>query len=314
MRFRVVFFGTPDFAVPALRALIEGPDQVVGVICQADRPAGRGQKMRVPPVKVLAREHGVPVEQPTKIRNRAFEDLLRGWSPDLIVVAAYGRILPTNILELPPRGCINVHASLLPKYRGAAPIQWAIARGESETGVTVMQMNEAMDEGDILLQRPTPIGDSETAAELSERLAALGATALMEALARLERGELPPTAQDDDDATLAPMISKADGEIDWSQGANAIAQRCRGFHPWPSTFTRLDGKLLKIHRAHAVPTSSDLPPGTIISAGETIDVATGDGALAVEELQLEGRKRLSAREFARGGTVPVGARLGGDDG
>ncbi len=310
MRFRVVFFGTPDFAVPSLRALIEGPDEVVGVICQADRPAGRGQKVRMPPIKVMAQEHGVPVEQPTKIRNQAFEDLLRAWNPDVIVVTAYGRILPSNILELPPHGCINVHASLLPKYRGAAPIQWAIARGESETGVTVMQMNEAMDEGDSLLQRSTPIGESETAAELSERLSGLGAEALMDALAALDRGELVATPQDHAAMTLAPMIAKTDGEIDWSASAEEIAHRCRGFHPWPSCFTHLDGKLLKIHRSLAVPSVSHSRPGTITVADETIHIATGDGTLVVQELQLEGKKRLSARDFARGGALQTGARLG----
>jgi methionyl-tRNA formyltransferase len=290
--------------------LIDGPDEVAGVICQADRPAGRGQKLRMPPVKLLAQEHGVPVEQPTKIRNQAFEGLLRSWAPDLIVVAAYGRILPTNVLELPEHGCINVHASLLPKYRGAAPIQWAIARGERETGVTIMQMNEAMDEGDILLRRATPIGPSETAAQLSERLAVLGAEALMDALAALAGGELKPVPQDHDAVTLAPMITKADGEIDWRQGAEEIAHRCRGFSPWPSIFTYLGDKLLKVHCARAIPDINHLAPGTVAEVGNRIDVATGDGTLAIEELQLEGRKRLTAGEFSRSGVLRPGMRLG----
>ncbi len=310
MRFRIVFLGTPDFAVPSLRALIDGPDEVVGVVCQADRPAGRGQKVRMPPVKVVAAEHAVPVEQPTKIRNRAFEDLLREWNPDIIVVAAYGRILPTNILELPRHGCINVHASVLPKYRGAAPIQWAIARGERETGVTIMQMNEAMDEGDVLLQRATPIGPNETAAQLSERLAQLGAESLIDALGALDRGELVATPQDDAAMTLAPMIAKADGEIDWGMDADEIAWRSRGFHPWPSVYTHLAGKLLKIHRAQARTASTDATPGTVANTGDTIEVATGKGLLAIEELQLEGRKRLSAAEFSRSGSLSVGTRLG----
>lgn len=310
MRFRIVFFGTPEFAVPSLRALIDGPDEVAGVICQADRPAGRGQKLRMPSVKVLALERGVPVEQPTKIRNQAFEDLLRSWNPELIVVAAYGRILPTNILELPEHGCINVHASLLPKYRGAAPIQWAIARGERETGVTIMQMNESMDEGDILLQRATPIGPTETAAQLSERLAVLGAEALMDALAALARGELTPVPQDHDAMSLAPIITKADGEIDWRRSADEIAYRCRGFSPWPSIFTHLGDKLLKIHCARAIPAVNHLAPGTVAEVGDRIEVATGEGTLAIEELQLEGRKRLTAREFGRSGVLQPGMRLG----
>jgi methionyl-tRNA formyltransferase len=310
VRFRIVFFGTPEFAVPSLAALIDGPDEVVGVVSQADRPAGRGRKLRVPPVVELALARGIAVEQPTKIRNRAFEDLLRAWAPDLIVVAAYGRILPRNVLDLPPLGCINVHASLLPKYRGAAPVQWAIARGESETGVTIMQMNEAMDEGDILLQRSTPIGDSETGAELGERLSRLGAEALAEALAALARGELKPVPQDDSAMTVAPIIEKTDGEIDWTRGAEELARRCRAFQPWPSTFTHLGDKLLKIHRAGAIRSSTDRLPGTVVATGDTIDIATGDGVLAVHELQLEGRKRLSAREFARGGALRLGDRLG----
>jgi methionyl-tRNA formyltransferase len=310
VRFRIVFFGTPEFAVPSLRALIDGPDEVAGVICQADRPAGRGHKLRMPPVKVLAQECGVPVEQPTKIRNRAFEDLLRSWNPDLIVVAAYGRILPNNVLELPEHGCINVHASLLPKYRGAAPIQWAIARGERETGVTIMQMNEAMDEGDVLLQRATPIGASETAAQLSERLAVLGAEALMETIAALARGELEPVPQDHGAMTLAPIITKADGEIDWRRSADEIAYRCRGFSPWPSIFTHLGDKLLKIHCARAIPDTNHLAPGTVLEVGDRIEVATGEGTLAIEELQLEGRKRLTAREFGRSRALQRGMRLG----
>ena len=316
MRFRVVFFGTPQFAVPSLAALLAGPDTVAGVVCQADRPAGRGQKLRMPPVKELALAHGVAVAQPLKVRDRAFEDLLRGWNPDVVVVAAYGRILPRNVLDLPQHGCINVHASLLPRYRGAAPIAWAIARGESQTGVTIMQMNETMDAGDILTQRATPIGGEETTADLTERLSHIGAAALMDALAALQRGELRPLAQDDSAVTFAPLLDKADGEIDWRIGADEIARRCRAFQPWPSAYTHLDGKLLKILGASAVAdTASDSvgarhAPGTIAAIGETVDVSTGDGLLAVAELQLEGRKRLPASEFARGAGLHVGTRLG----
>lgn len=311
MRFRVVFFGTPQFAVPSLAALLAGPDVVAGVICQADRPAGRGQKLQVPPVKQVAAAHAIPIAQPVRIRDRAFEELLRGWNPDIVVVAAYGRILPLNILTLPPHGCINVHASLLPGYRGAAPIAWAIARGETETGVTIMQMNETMDGGDILLRRATPIGERETAAELSVRLSHLGAAALADALAALHRGELVPTPQDEGAVSMAPLITKADGEIDWRLGAVEIARRCRAFQPWPSLYTYLDGKLLKIHAARVGAAGSSGTPGTVVAVGEEVAVATGDGVLAVTELQLEGRKRLAARDFARGAELRPGMVLGG---
>ena len=311
-RYRVVFFGTPDFAVPSLRALLAGPDEVIVVVCQPDRPAGRGQQLRPPPVKTLAQSRAMPVLQPLKLRSEDFATALRAWSPDLGVVAAYGRILPSAILELPRLGCINVHASLLPKYRGAAPIQWAILRGETATGVTIMQMNERMDEGDILLQREIPIGTDETYGELQERLSELGAEVLVEALVDMEAGKLVNRAQDDAAATLAPLIDKADGAIDWSLSSHEIARRVRAFNPWPSAFTRLRGKLLKLHRARALTEAAPAPPGTVLREGAEIRVATGQGVLAIDELQLEGRKRMSIEEFARGGGLSTGARLGDD--
>ena len=309
---RIVFFGTPDFAVPSLHVLLAGDDQVVGVVCQPDRPAGRGQQLSAPPVKVVAVQAGVPVLQPDKVRTPEFLDALRQWAPDLIVVAAYGRILPKPVLDLPPHGCINVHASLLPKYRGAAPIQWAMLRGEVETGVTIMQLNEGMDTGDIRLQRATPIAADETYGALQARLAVLGAEALREALARLKAGTLPRLPQRDADMTLAPMLSKEDGRIDWSQAAADIARRVRALHPWPSAFTVLDGKLLKIHRAHPTAPAAVAEPGTVVTLDDGIAVATGTGTLVLDEVQLEGRKRLSAAEFARGGQVRIGSRLGQD--
>jgi len=309
---RIVFFGTPDFAVPSLQVLLASDDQVVGVVCQPDRPAGRGQHLSAPPVKVVAVQAGVPVLQPDKVRTAAFLDALRQWAPDLIVVAAYGRILPKPVLDLPPHGCINVHASLLPKYRGAAPIQWAMLRGEPETGVTIMQMNEGMDTGDIRLQRATPIAADETYGALQARLAVLGAEALRAALTSLKAGTLPRLPQRDADMTLAPMLSKEDGRIDWSQAAADIARRVRALHPWPSAFTVLDGKLLKIHRAHPTAPAAVAEPGTVVTLDDGIAVATGTGTLVLDEVQLEGRKRLSAAEFARGGQVRIGSRLGQD--
>jgi methionyl-tRNA formyltransferase len=244
-----------------------------------------------------------------KVKTEELPDLLRSWAPDLAVVAAYGRILPRAVLELPRLGCINVHASLLPKYRGAAPIQWALLRGEGTTGVTIMRMNERMDEGDILLQRSTPIAAAETYGMLQSRLAELGAAALMDALTALHEGTLRATVQDDAAATYAPMIRKADGAIDWALAARDIACRVRAFNPWPSAFTTHRGRLLKIHRARALADASAAAPGTILALDGDIAVATGGGVLAVEELQLEGKRTLSAREFARGGGVAVGDRL-----
>jgi methionyl-tRNA formyltransferase len=356
-RFRIVFFGTPAFAVLSLRALLDGPDTVVGVVCQPDRPAGRGQRVHVPPVKELACARGVPVAQPEKVRTAEFLDTLRAWSPELIAVAAYGRILPRAVLDVPRLGCINVHASLLPRYRGAAPIQWAIMHGEVVTGVTIMQMNERMDEGDILMQREVWIGPQETGGELQERLAAVGAEALMEALEALHGGTLRPRPQDHQAATLAPVIKKENGRVDWARPAEEIARQVRAFNPWPSAFSTLQGKLVKIHQACALPfgvfdaprnrpstgsgraeshheiknktgraepveapfaslstlsDSEEQAPGTVVAVDDTICVATGGGTLAIEELQLEGRKRLRAADFARSGAVAVGVRFGSD--
>lgn len=307
---RIVFFGTPEFAVPSLRALLAGADPVVGVVCQPDKPAGRGQQVAAPPVKREALAAGVPVLQPEKLRTPDFAEVLRPLRPELIVVAAYGRILPATLLQLPRYGCINVHASLLPKYRGAAPIQWAIVGGEERTGVTIMQMNERMDAGDILLQRATPIGADETYGELQNRLADLGAAALRDALGQLHGGKLCRQPQREAEATPAPMIKKADGRIDWTQPARSIARLVRAFNPWPSAFTLLEGKLLKIYRAHPIDTAAGALPGTVGAIADGITVAAGQGALVLDELQLEGRKRLQAGEFVRGGHLHIGTMLG----
>jgi methionyl-tRNA formyltransferase len=316
MRYRIVFFGTPEFAAPSLQALLDGPDTVVGVVCQPDKPSGRGQQLQTPPVKRTAEARGIPVAQPIKVKTDELPARLRGWAPDLAVVTAYGRILPRAVLELPRLGCVNVHASLLPKYRGAAPIQWALLEGETTTGVTIMRMNERMDEGDILLQRATPIAPDETYGALQRRLATLGAEALMETLAALHGGTLRATAQDDAAASYAPMIHKADGAIDWTLAAPVIARRVRAFNPWPSAFTMHGRRLLKIHRARALPEVASAPPGTVMALGDLIRVAAGDGVLGIEELQLEGRRALPAQAFGRGGGLAVGDRLGaaaGDD-
>jgi methionyl-tRNA formyltransferase len=308
---RIVFFGTPDFAVPSLRALLAGADPVVGVVCQPDKPAGRGRHVAMPAVKQAALDAQVPVLQPEKLRRPEFLEALRAWAPDLIVVAAYGRILPKAVLDLPRLGCLNVHGSLLPKYRGAAPVQWAILRGESVTGVTIMQMNERMDAGDILLQRETPIGNDETYGELLERLAEIGAQVLMEAIAQVHAGTLQRQVQREGEVTLAPLIKKEDGCIDWTRSAMSIACMVRAFNPWPSAFTYLDSKLLKIHRAHVGTAHSDCP-GAVLQVQGDLTVGTGEGTLVLDELQLEGRKRMPATEFVRGGSIKAGTVLGAD--
>jgi methionyl-tRNA formyltransferase len=305
---RIVFFGTPEFALPSLRVLLDAAADVVGVVCQPDKPAGRGQRLIAPPVKQLATERSVPVLQPEKLRTSESLAVLADLRPDLIVVAAYGKILPARMLALPRHGCINVHASLLPKYRGAAPIQWAILRGETVTGITIMQMDEGMDTGDILLQRETAIGPEETYGELQARLGELGASALVEAVALLKRSALQRKPQDHGAATMAPMIKKEDGRLDWSKPAVELARAVRAFNPWPSAHTTLRGALLKIHRARAVPEVAG-PPGTVHGNGGFL-VACGIDALQIEQLQLAGRKSLPATEFLRGTRLEPGTRLG----
>lgn len=307
---RIIFFGTPDFAVASLQALLAGPDDVVGVVCQPDKPAGRGQRLTAPPVKQTALAANLPVLQPVKIRTPEFLAQLRAWEPELIVVTAYGRILPNTILELPPLGCINVHASLLPKYRGAAPMQWALLNGDATTGVTIMRLAEKMDAGDMLLARETPIGRDDTLASLHDRLAAIGAAALTEAIELLRRGDLRGTPQDQSQVTFAPMIKKEDGRIDWTRPAIEVERQVRAFHPWPSAYSHLDGKRLKVSRAHATASlRANATPGTVVAVGDAIRVACGDGDLEIAELQLEGRRRLPAGEFTHGGHVTVGAIL-----
>ncbi len=310
---RLVFMGTPDFAVPSLQALLDGEDAVVGVCTQPDQPAGRGMALRPSPVKVCALEHQVPVFQPPKLRRvPAVLEQLTTWQPDLIVIAAYGKILPPPILDLPPHGCINVHASLLPKYRGAAPIQWAIADGEAETGITVMQVSQQMDAGAILLQKATPITHSETGGSLHDKLAVLGAEALREALALFRQDKLVARPQDETQVSYAALIKKEDGRIDWSQDASSIERRIRAFHPWPSAFTTVQGKLLKIYSARLEQSPiSPAAPGTVLaSAPNQLLIATGSGALALEEVQLAGKKRLPIAAFLKGHPQAPGTVFG----
>jgi len=312
---RLVFMGTPEFAVPSLQILLSGEDSIVGVVTQPDQPAGRGMSVHAPPIKILASAYDIPVFQPAKLRIPGVIEQLHAWHPDLIVVAAYGKILPTSILALPPLGCMNVHASLLPQYRGAGPIQWVIARGETETGVTIMRISERMDSGDILLQKTIPIAHNDTGGTLHEKLAQLGAEALTEAMKLLKYGQLVARPQNEAEATYAPLIKKEDGRIDWSQDALTIERRIRAFNPWPSAYTTLNGKLLKILVAQAEETSrfTSAIPGTIIEVTPiSLSVATGTGSLALVEVQLEGKKRLPIHEFLKGHHLKVGLVLGSE--
>lgn len=303
--------GTPSFACPILEALIARPDPVVGVVCQPDRPRGRGLGVSPPPVKEIAVAHGIPVLQPERLRPPAVLDELRALAPDLMVVAAYGKILPRTLLDLPPHGCINVHASILPRHRGAAPITWAIMAGDTVTGVTIMAMNEGMDEGDILLVRDTPIGADETGGELTTRLSHLGAQAIGEAIDALKAGRIQPTPQPPTGITMAPRIEREHGRIDWTRPAIEIALQVRALAPAPSAFTTLGDRLLKIFRAAATPEAASAPPGTVKATGpDGIAVATGAGTLCLLELQLEGRRRLGAAEFVAGSRLAPGACLG----
>jgi methionyl-tRNA formyltransferase len=302
--------GTPAFALQTLQGLIDADCNLVGVYTQPDRPRGRGKQMAEPPVKKLARQHGIPVYQPQKLRQPEVVAELEALAPDLIVVVAYGQILPKSVLDIPTHGCINVHASLLPRYRGAAPINKAIIEGETETGITTMYMDVGLDTGDMLVKKALTIGAEETAGELHDRLAALGREAMEETLRQLCAGTLQREVQDDAQSSYAPMMKKEDGRIDWSRSAPEIHNQVRGLDPWPGAYTSLDGELLKLART-APQNHSAAPPGTVISADRTgVRIACGSGSLLVRELQLAGRKRLAAADFLRGCPLEPGTCLG----
>ncbi len=307
---RIIFMGTPDFAVSTLKSLIAGPDQVVAVVSQPDRPKGRGKKLVPTPVKEIAMAANLPVLQPTKIKTEEFRNQLADYKPDVIVVAAYGRILPPQLLELAPHGCINVHGSILPKYRGAAPIQWAVINGDEKAGISIMQMDEGMDTGDILHQRIIDVSPDETAGSLFEKLAQLGGEALLEALEMVKAGTLKPVVQDHQQATHAPMLKKEDGHIDWNQDAQTIHNRIRGFDPWPSAFCFLDEKRLRLFSPTVVHMDSEQSPGTVIKADKGgLLISTGSNCLEIEELQPEGKKRMKVEAFINGRPIAKGTTL-----
>jgi methionyl-tRNA formyltransferase len=310
--FRAVFFGTPQFAVPCLDALAEVAD-VAGVVCQPDRPQGRGLELTAPPVKQRAVELGLTVVQPTKLKTGDFAGWLRDQKADVALVVAYGRILPMDVLEAPRLGCVNVHASLLPKLRGAAPITWAVVRGEPETGITLMKMDAGMDTGPMLEQFSTPIAEDETAGQLGERLSALGALAVRKGLAKYVAGGYTPIVQDDSKATLAPILKKEDGKIDFAKPARAVHDHVRGMQPWPGAFTSARGKALKVHETRV----TDVPaggaaPGTVVMADKTrVVVACGERGVELRRVQLEGKKAIAGHEWFLGSGVAEGDRLGG---
>lgn len=304
--------GTPQFACPTLQRLIDRGDEIPAVVTQPDRPKGRGQKSVPPPVKELAERHGLPVLQPIKVRAPEFIESVREMNPDVVVVVAFGRILPKALLEIPRYGCINVHASLLPRYRGAAPLNWCIINGETETGVTTMLMDVGLDTGDMLLKKATPIDPDEDTSSLHDRLSLIGADLLHETLDLLVQGKLVPEKQDDALSCYAPMLKKEDGLIDWTRDARTIRNLVRGMTPWPGAFTYLDGKLVKVYRARIG--EGEGAPGTVLDAGrDGIEVACGGGSLLLDELQLEGKKRLPVRDFLAGCRIAPGTAFGKED-
>ena len=303
---RIAFLGTPEFALPIVEACAAAGELLL-VVAQPDRPVGRSGKPQPPATARWAREHGVPVQQPSRVKQGRLAALLEG--ADVAVVAAYGRIVPPDALAAPRLGCINVHASLLPELRGAAPAQWAVARRYRETGVTIMQMDEGLDTGDVLLQRKLRLAPDETGASLLGKLAALGAQALLEALPQLER--LPRAPQDHARATLAPILTRDDGKVDFGRTADECDARRRGFTPWPGAWTTLYGQVLKIHAAEPILQSANQPPGEILKAGpEGIYVACAGSVWRLLELQLEGKKRLAAGPFLSGTRLAIGDRFG----
>ena len=308
---RVLFMGTPDFAVGTLEEIIEAGHEVIGVVTQPDKEKGRGGKVSFPAIKEAALKHNLDIYQPIKVREPEFIQIIRDLEPEVIVVAAFGQLLPKELLDIPPYGCVNVHASLLPKYRGAAPIQAAIINGEEITGVTIQYMDVKLDTGDIILQESIPIADNETGGSLYDKLAQLGASLLVKALGKLEDGTATRTPQDDSLATHVKMMDKEMGNIDFTQPAISIERMIRGLNPWPSAYTKLNGKTLKLWSAAVVEYSNSGQAGEVVKVDkDTITIMTGKDALEIHELQLEGKKRLSCDAFLRGYPVETGTILG----
>ena len=309
-RQRIIFMGTPGFACPTLQILIDRGENILAVVTQPDRPKGRGQKMMPPPVKELALCHDIPVFQPLKVRDPAFVETIRGLAPDLIVVVAFGQILPKALLDIPLQGCINVHSSLLPRYRGAAPLNWCIINGESETGVTTMLMDPGLDTGPMLLKRSTTIDENEDIVSLHDRMAVMGAQLLAETLDGRLTGQIEPEPQDNSQTCYAPLLKKEDGLINWRRSAREIHNQVRGMAVWPGAHTYFDGQTLKLYRTQVGEESG--APGTVLRSSRGIlEVACGMGSLYIKELQLAGKKRLDSASFLAGCPVVEGTVLGG---
>ena len=318
---RIVFMGTPDFSVPALKALVEAGHQVIAVVTQPDKPKGRGKEVQMTPVKIQAMEYGIPVYQPAKVREASFVEVLQGMEADVYVVIAFGQLLPKAVLELPKYGCINIHASLLPKYRGAAPIQWCVIDGERETGITTMMMDVGLDTGDMLEKTVIPIEEKETGGSLHDKLSLAGGALILSTLKKLEEGTLVRTPQTDEGTCYAKMLTKSLGDIDWNQSAVSIERLIRGLNPWPSAYTLWNGKTIKIWSADVttsreaaaflsesgVPSETGITPGTVVCSDKhSLVVCTGDGLLSVRELQMEGKKRMDTPAFLCGYPIPEG--------
>ncbi len=310
---RVLFYGSPDFAIPTLQALIDSPFRPIAVVTQPDARAGRGRSLRPPPIKQLAAAHDIPALQPAKLRDRAAIAQIASLRPDLQIVAAYGQLIPTEILDLPSHGSLNVHASLLPRWRGASPISAAILHGDTETGVSIMLVDEHEDTGDILRQQTTPVRPTENAGDLSDRLAQMGARLLLETIPDWLNGAIQPIPQDSDRITRARRVKKSQGRIDWHQSAEQASRHIRAYTPWPAAATTLDQTPIRVTLATCSHAADQNPPGTILQAGTTIDVATADGVLHIHRLQRAGKRELSAEEFARGTRELVGRRFGTAD-
>ena len=314
---KAVFMGTPEIAATILTSVLESEHEILAVVTQPDKPKGRGHEMAFPPVKEVALAHGIPVLQPAKARDAEFLEQLRQLNPDIVLVAAYGKMLPKELLDMPRFGCINVHTSLLPKYRGASPIQWAVINGDEKSGVTIQHMAEAMDTGDIILTQEVILDKDETAGSLHDKFAAIGGPLLIEAMEAISTGRAPRIPQKEEDATYVKILDKSMGNLDFTMPAAALERLVRGLNPWPSAFTKLEGKMLKIWKAQVRP-AEEVPkemkhylPGTIICVEKDgIGILTGDGILFVTELQLEGKRKMTTEEFLRGFSLAEGAVLG----
>lgn len=308
---RVVFMGTPDFAVPSLQILLDHGYEVCAVYTQPDKPKGRGHKLQPPPVKELALQHQIPVFQPATLRKEEVQAEIRSWNPDVIVVVAYGKLLPKAVLDAPKLGCVNVHGSLLPQYRGAAPIQWTVLNGDKVAGVTTMFMAEGMDTGDMLLKAETPVGEEETSGQLFDRLKDLGADLLLETLQGLEVGTLTPVPQDEAQATRAPMLSKELSQVDWTKSAQQVHDLIRGLNPWPSAVSYLDGRKLKLHASRVREGSGEA--GKAFAQDGALWVYCGQGALELTEIQTENGKRMDGKSYLLGHPLQEGSHFGGPE-